>query len=78
MCAGVNAQHWLKALHYLDVSWPSQISQRNGGIARQGNQHDDVDIYAYTTKGSLDATMSQNNERKTRFVAAALSGDTSI
>ncbi|GLK73669.1 hypothetical protein GCM10017643_37870 [Ancylobacter dichloromethanicus] len=45
---------------------------------RQGNQHDEVDIYAYATEGSLDATMWQNNERKARFIAAALSGDTSI
>ncbi|MCT4475454.1 lactate dehydrogenase, partial [Bosea sp. SSUT22] len=47
-------------------------------IVRQGNQHDEVDIYAYATEGSLDATMWQNNERKARFIAAALSGDTSI
>lgn len=37
-----------------------------------------VDIFAYTTEGSLDATMWQNNERKARFIAAALSGDISI
>jgi hypothetical protein len=29
-------------------------------------------------QGSLDASMWQNNERKARFIAAALSGDTSI
>ncbi|MET4213884.1 hypothetical protein ABIB95_008737 [Bradyrhizobium sp. LA2.1] len=45
---------------------------------RQGNQHDEIDIFAYATKGSPDATMWQNNERKARFIAAALSGDTSI
>lgn len=45
---------------------------------RQGNQHDEVDIFAYATEGSLDAQMRQNNERKARFIAAALSGDTSI
>jgi hypothetical protein len=32
----------------------------------------------YATEGSLDASMWQNNERKARFIAAALSGDTSI
>ena len=32
----------------------------------------------YATQGSLDASMWQNNERKARFIAAALSGDTSI
>lgn len=79
MGTGVNAQLRLKALHHLDVPWlPSQIEQREGRIVRQGNQHDEVDIFAYATQGSLDATMWQQNERKARFIAAALSGDTSI
>ncbi|WP_025038364.1 Eco57I restriction-modification methylase domain-containing protein [Bradyrhizobium sp. DOA9] len=79
MGTGVNAQLRLKALHHLDVPWlPSQIEQREGRIVRQGNQHDEVDIFAYATEGSLDAQMWQNNERKARFIAAALSGDTSI
>ncbi len=79
MGTGVNAQLRLKALHHLDVPWlSSQIEQREGLIVRQGNQHDEVDIYAYATEGSLDATMWQNNERKARFIMAALSGDTSI
>ena len=79
MDTGVNAQLRLKALHHLDVPWlPSQIEQREGRIVRQGNQHDEVYIYAYATEGSLDAQMWQQNERKARFIAAALSGDTSI
>jgi N12 class adenine-specific DNA methylase/adenine-specific DNA methylase len=79
MGTGVNAQLRLKALHHLDVPWlPSQIEQREGRIVRQGNQHDEVEIYAYATEGSLDATMWQTNERKARFIAAALSGDASI
>ncbi|MDQ1199270.1 DEAD/DEAH box helicase family protein [Agrobacterium sp. SORGH_AS 787] len=79
MGTGVNAQLRLKALHHLDVPWlPAQIEQREGRIVRQGNQHDEVDIFAYATEGSLDASMWQNNERKARFIAAALSGDTSI
>ena len=79
MGTGVNAQLRLKALHHLDVPWlPSQIEQREGRIVRQGNQHDEVDLFAYATEGSLDASMWQNNERKARFIAAALSGDTSI
>lgn len=79
MGTGVNVQARLKALHHLDVPWlPSQIEQREGRIVRQGNQHDEVDIFAYATEGSLDATMWQNNERKARFIAAALSGDTSV
>ncbi len=79
MGTGVNAQLRLKALHHLDVPWlPSDIEQREGRIERQGNQHDEIEIYAYATLGSMDATMWQNNERKARFIAAALSGDRTI
>ena len=79
MGTGVNVQQRLKALHHLDVPWlPSQIEQREGRIERQGNQHDEIDIYAYATLGSMDATMWQNNERKARFIEAALSGDRTI
>ena len=79
MGTGVNVQLRLKALHHLDVPWlPSQIEQREGRIERQGNQHDEIDIYAYATLGSMDAPMWQNNERKARFIAAALSGDASV
>ena len=78
MGTGVNVQQRLKALHHLDVPWlPSHIEQREGRIERQGNQHDEIELYAYATLGSMDATMWQNNERKARFIAAALSGDRS-
>ena len=79
MGTGVNVQQRLKALHHLDVPWlPSHIEQREGRIERQGNQNDEIELYAYATLGSMDATMWQNNERKARFIAAALSGDRSI
>ena len=79
MGTGVNAQLRLIALHHLDVPWlPSDIEQREGRIERQGNQNDDIEIYAYATLGSMDATMWQNNERKQRFILAALAGDRSI
>ena len=79
MGTGVNVQQRLNALHHLDVPWlPSQIEQREGRIERQGNQHEEIDIYAYATLGSMDATMWQNNERKARFIEAALSGDRAI
>lgn len=76
---GANVQKRLKALHHLDVPWlPSQIEQREGRIERQGNPHDEVEIYAYATLGSMDAPMWQCNERKSRFVAMAMSGDRGI
>jgi N12 class adenine-specific DNA methylase/adenine-specific DNA methylase len=79
MGTGVNVQRRLKALHHLDVPWlPSQIEQREGRIERQGNEHEEIELYAYATLGSMDATMWQNNERKARFIAAALAGDRSV
>jgi hypothetical protein len=79
MGTGANVQLRLKALHHLDVPWlPSQIEQREGRIERQGNQHDEIEIYAYATLGSMDATMWQSNARKARFIAAALAGDPSV
>ena len=79
MGTGVNVQKRLKALHHLDVPWlPSDIEQREGRIVRQGNQNPEVEIYAYATLTSMDATMWQANERKQRFIEAALSGDRSI
>ena len=79
MGTGVNAQTRLVALHHLDVPWlPSDIEQREGRIERQGNQNEEIDIYAYATLGSVDATSWQLLERKARFIAAALSGDRSI
>ena len=79
MGTGVNAQRRLVALHHLDVPWlPSEIEQREGRIERQGNQNDEIGLYAYATLGSMDAQMWQNNERKARFIAAALGGDRSI
>lgn len=79
MGTGVNAQLRLKALHHLDVPWlPSSIMQREGRIDRQGNQNDEIELWAYATEGSTDATMWQTNERKARFIAAAMAGDRSV
>ena len=79
MGTGVNAQLRLVALHHLDVPWlPSEIEQREGRIERQGNQNEQIGVYAYATLGSTDATMWQNNQRKQRFINAALSGDRSV
>ena len=79
MGTGVNAQLRLAALHHLDVPWlPSDIEQREGRIERQGNQNEEIELYAYATLGSVDATSWQLLERKARFISAALAGERSI
>ena len=60
MGTGVNAQQRLVALHHLDVPWlPSDIEQREERIERQGNQNEEIGLYAYATLGSVDATSWQ-------------------
>jgi N12 class adenine-specific DNA methylase len=79
MGTGVNAQTRLIAMHHLDVPWmPSDVEQREGRIKRQGNQNEEVSIYAYATLGSMDATSWQMLERKARFIDLALSGDRTV
>jgi hypothetical protein len=79
MGTGVNAQRRLIALHHLDVPWiPAMIEQREGRIERQGNENNEIELYAYATKTSVDATNWQMLERKMRFIALAMSGDRSI
>lgn len=54
MGAGTNCQDRLVALHHLDVGWrPSDMTQRNGRIIRQGNQNKEVQIYQYVTEELL-------------------------
>jgi hypothetical protein len=68
-----------EALHHLDAPWlPSQIEQREGRVERQGNENDEIEIYAYATRRSVDATGWQILERKARFIDAAMAGDRTL
>ena len=68
MGAGTNVQDKLVAVHHLDVGWrPSDITQRNGRIIRQGNQNKEVQIYQYVTEGTFDAYLYQTLENKQKF-----------
>ena len=74
---GVNVQDRLIALHHLDVPWrPSDITQREGRILRQGNSNAQVYIYRYITEGSFDAYSWQLLETKQNFISEILSGCT--
>lgn len=42
--------------------------QRNDRLIRQGNQHQEVDIYHYITKGSLDNYLWATQENKLRYI----------
>lgn len=42
--------------------------QRNGRLIRQGNQHKEVDIYHYITKGSFDNYLWQTQENKLKYI----------
>ena len=72
---GVNIQERLIALHHIDVPWrPSDMTQREGRILRQGNTNSKVYIYRYITEGSFDAYSWQLLETKQRFISGLLSG----
>ena len=46
MGAGTNVQQRLVAVHHLDVGWkPSDMTQRNGRIIRQGNMNKEVKVF---------------------------------
>lgn len=62
MGAGTNVQDKLVAVHHLDVGWrPSDMTQRNGRIIRQGNRNKEVQVYQYVTE-DFDAYLYQTLE----------------
>ena len=70
MGAGTNVQTLLVAVHHLDVGWrPSDMTQRNGRIIRQGNQNKRVYVYNYVTEGTFDAYLWQTLENKQKFIS---------
>ena len=63
MGAGTNVQTLLVAVHHLDVGWrPSDMTQRNGRIIRQGNQNKQVYVYNYVTESTFDAYLYVRHE----------------
>ncbi len=74
---GTNVQDKLVASHDLDVPWkPSDLEQRKGRIARQGNENEKVDVYRYVTEGTFDSYMWQLLENKQRFISQVLTSKT--
>ena len=70
MGAGTNVQTLLVAAHHLDVGWrPSDMTQRNGRIIRQGNQNKQVYVYNYVTESTFDAYLYQTLENKQKFIS---------
>ena len=63
MGTGMNVQDKLTALHHLDVPWrPSDLTQRNGRILRQGNENGEVSIFNYITEQTFDAYLWVRHE----------------
>ena len=79
MGTGMNVQQKLIALHHLDVPWrPSDLTQRNGRILRQGNQNAEVSIYNYITENTFDAYLWQILEQKQRYISQIMTGRSSL
>ena len=79
MGAGTNVQSRLVAVHHLDVGWkPSDMTQRNGRIIRQGNQNKQVQIYNYVTEGTFDSYLFQTLENKQRFISQIMTSKSPV
>ena len=79
MGAGTNVQQRLAAVHHLDVGWkPSDMTQRNGRIIRQGNQNKQVQIYNYVTEGTFDSYLFQTLENKQRFISQIMTSKSPV
>ena len=79
MGAGTNVQDRLVAVHHLDVGWkPSDMTQRNGRIVRQGNRNKEVQVYNYVTEGTFDAYLFQTLENKQRFISQIMTSKSPV
>lgn len=71
---GTDVQDRLIAIHDGDIPWtPKELEQRLGRVVRQGNMHEKVFIYRYTTKGSFDVFRLETIKRKDQIISAAFS-----
>ena len=79
MGAGTNVQDKLVAVHHLDVGWrPSDMTQRNGRIIRQGNRNKEVQVYQYVTEGTFDAYLYQTLENKQKFISQIMTSQSPV
>ena len=79
MGAGTNVQQRLVAVHHLDVSWkPSDMTQRNGRIIRQGNMNKEVKVFNYVTEGTFDSYLFQTLENKQRFISQIMTSKSPV
>ena len=79
MGSGTNCQDLLVAVHHLDVGWrPSDMTQRNGRIIRQGNRNKEVQIYQYVTEGTFDAYLYQTLENKQKFISQIMTSKSPV
>ena len=79
MGAGTNVQQRLVAVHYLDVGWkPSDMTQRNGRIIRQGNMNKEVKVFNYVTEGTFDSYLFQTLENKQRFISQIMTSKSPV
>ena len=79
MGAGTNIQKRVVAEHHVDCPWrPRDIEQREGRALRQGNINDEVEIFTYITKGSLDEFMWEKIKNKASMIEQAMNADLSI
>lgn len=79
MGAGTNVQDKLVAVHHLDFGWrPSDMTQRNGRIIRQGNQNKKVHVFQYVTEGTFYAYLYQTLENNQKFISQIMTSKSPV
>lgn len=86
MGAGMNVQKKLVAEHHMDAPWrPSDLTQREGRILRQGNEFYEADpdgfeveLVAYGTEQTYDARQWEIIETKAQGIETFQAGDSSV
>lgn len=72
---GTNIQDKLIHAHHIDCPWkPSDLTQREGRILRQGNENPIIGITRYVTKGTFDSYLWQIQEQKLTYISQVMNG----
>ena len=72
----MNAQKRIVAMHELNApDRPGDLEQNEGRALRQGNQNDEVSVFAYVTKKTFDSRQWDNLKRKATFIHQIMAGE---
>ena len=74
---GINIQEKMKAAHHVDPPrsmTPSDMTQRDGRVVRQGNENEEVEVLTYGMTDTVTPAIFHRIQRKGEFIGQALAG----